>query len=247
MDSTGTSIRGKLSLSLDLALGFLGLAAVMLVLTAAFGLPAQFWLISLVLYVGQGLLIVRYWPRQTDFGWANRATLLRSVLVLALVGWAPYLGGQAIPALWAYAILSLVALLLDGVDGKVARATGSHSTFGARFDMELDALFILGLCMAVIALDKTGSWVLALGLMRYLFLLAAGLLPWLNAPLPDSFRRKTVCVWQVVTLMVAVVPLTPALFASLTLGLALALLAWSFCVDVRWLHKRRQSHETLIS
>jgi hypothetical protein len=47
--------------------------------------------------------------------------------------------------------------------------------------------------------------------------------------------------------MVAVVPITPALFASLTLGLALALLAWSFYLDVRWLYQRRQNHEAFIS
>jgi len=251
MDSTSTSMKGSFSPISDLILGMLGLAGVSFFLAKAFGLPTGFWLITFAFYLGQSVLILRHWRWRADFGWANRATLLRSVLVLALVGWAPFLGDHSSSAtsteLWSYAVISLIALLLDGVDGKIARATGSHSAFGARFDMELDALFILGLCVATLALEKAGSWVLALGLMRYLFILAGWPLPWLNNPLPDSFRRKTICVWQVVTLMVAVVPITPALFASVTLGLALVLLAWSFFLDVRWLFQRRQNHETVIS
>jgi phosphatidylglycerophosphate synthase len=35
--------------------------------------------------------------------------------------------------------LSTAVLMLDGVDGRVARRTGSQTGFGARFDMELDA------------------------------------------------------------------------------------------------------------
>ena len=34
-------------------------------------------------------------------------------------------------------------LILDGVDGRVARARGEVSAFGARFDMETDALLLL--------------------------------------------------------------------------------------------------------
>ena len=139
--------------------------------------------------------------------------------------------------------MALLALVLDGVDGKVARATDSQSEFGARFDMELDALFILGLSVAVLALGKAGPWVLALGLIRYAFVIATHFLDWLNAPLPESFRRKTVCVWQIVTLLVAVLPPVDALFASITLATALALLVWSFFLDIHWLYQRRHHHD----
>ena len=40
-------------------------------------------------------------------------------------------------------MLASVALILDGVDGKVARRTRNASAFGARFDMEVDAFLIL--------------------------------------------------------------------------------------------------------
>ena len=67
--------------------------------------------------------------------------------------------------------------------------------------------------------------------------------PWLNGPLPESFRRKTVCVWQIVTLMVALLPPVPDGFANLTLATALVLLGWSFLVDIRGLYQRRYSYE----
>lgn len=202
----------------------------------------RFFTLAAVLFGGIALAVITRWPVNRDFGWANRATLLRGSLVVVLVAAAPFadqLGGW----LWGYLTLALVALILDGVDGKLARLTNSHSDFGARFDMELDALFILGLCVATLAAGKAGAWVVALGLMRYLFMATAWGLPWLGRPLPDSFRRKTICVWQIVTLMVALLPPIPDSFASGALATALVLLAWSFSLDIRWLYQRRHTHE----
>lgn len=200
-----------------------------------------------------GFCIYGYWPRHEDFGWANRVTLARGVLVIALVSLAPFLGDflQEDPmrenpvlslsspgnSLWLYVSLCLMALVLDGVDGKVARSTGTETEFGARFDMELDALFILGLCLAVFALERAGIWVMALGLMRYGFVAAGSIWPFIDRPLPDSFRRKTVCVWQLVTLMIALLPVTPDALAFWSLVLALALLCYSFGTDLRWLYQ----------
>ncbi|GGC73259.1 CDP-alcohol phosphatidyltransferase family protein [Marinobacter halophilus] len=226
-------------------LGWAGilLAFTLLTMDHWFNLPGTFLIATGLLFLLQSGFILARWPAKQSFGWANRTTLLRSVLVLPLVAWAPFLSLSGPAGLWFYAVACLLALILDGADGKVARATNSHSDFGARFDMELDALFILGLCLAVFALDKAGVWVLVLGLMRYLYVAASCYFEWLNQALPESFRRKTVCVWQVVTLMVAVVPPIPPVFASVTLAIALLLLAWSFHLDVRWLFIRRMHHE----
>lgn len=227
----------------ELAWAGILLAFVLLTMDHWFNPPGAFVVAAGLLFVLQGGVILARWPAQQSFGWANRTTLLRSIMVIPLVAWAPFLSALDSAGLWFYTIACLLALILDGVDGKVARTTNSHSAFGARFDMELDALFILGLCFAVFALDKAGAWVLVLGLMRYVFVAASHYLPWLDQPLPESFRRKTVCVWQVVTLMVAIVPPIPPGFASVTLAMALLLLVWSFYLDVRWLFKRKLHHE----
>jgi phosphatidylglycerophosphate synthase len=240
-----------LPLAADLALAALLMLAVATALGALFDPGSVFYLLLAVFTFVGGGLIVRFWPRHRDFGWANRVTLARGVLVLALVCLAPFLGHLPSGAgnyLWLYVSLSVIALLLDGVDGWTARATGTRTEFGARFDMELDALFILGLCVAILALERAGVWVLALGLMRYGFVLAGLIWPFLNRPLPGSFRRKTVCVWQLVTLMVALVPATPDALAQGSLMLALALLCYSFGTDLRWLYQTfaesGERHET---
>ena len=242
MDSNGHSASQRMPLALDLVWGF-GLFALFCAATGWLTQPhVLFYLLSAVLYLALCALIIRFWPEARDFGWANRATLLRGSLVIVLVALAPF-ADHLTDSLWLYGWMALLALILDGVDGKVARATGSQSDFGARFDMELDALFILGLSVAVLALGKAGPWVLALGLIRYAFVVASHFLDWLNAPLPESFRRKTVCVWQIVTLLVAVLPPVNALFASITLATALALLVWSFFLDIHWLYQRRHHHD----
>ncbi|TYC62757.1 CDP-alcohol phosphatidyltransferase family protein [Marinobacter sp. BW6] len=241
MDSNGHSASLRVPLALDLAWGF-GLVALLCLATGWLTTPpALFYLLATALYLSVCGLVIRAWPETRDFGWANRATLLRGGLVIVLVALAPF-AEHLTDSLWLYGWMALLALILDGVDGKVARATGSESDFGARFDMELDALFILGLSIAVLALGKAGIWVLALGLIRYAFVAASHCLDWLNAPLPDSFRRKTVCVWQIVTLLVAVLPPVNTLFASTTLATALLLLVWSFFLDIRWLYQRRHPH-----
>lgn len=242
MDSNGNSASSRFPLQLDLAWGF-GLVALLCLATGWLTAPPDlFYLLAAALYLGVCGLVIRVWPETRDFGWANRATLLRGCLVIVLVALAPF-ADRLSDSLWLYGWMALLALILDGVDGKVARATNSESDFGARFDMELDALFILGLSIAVLALGKAGIWVLALGLIRYAFVAASHLLSWLDAPLPGSFRRKTVCVWQIVTLLVAVLPPINTLFASATLATALALLVWSFFLDIRWLYQRRHCHD----
>lgn len=176
-------------------------------------------------------------PRR-GFGWANRVTLLRSLPVVLIASLVPFPEAITDHA-WGLAWLSLGTLILDGVDGKVARATGSSSTFGSRFDMELDSFFTLSLCLVLISAGKAGTWVLALGLIRYGFVLAGHFRPWLQNPLPDSFRRKTVCVWQVATLLVCLLPLVSFELASAALALALALLLYSFAVDIVWLLRQQ--------
>ncbi|WP_372985386.1 CDP-alcohol phosphatidyltransferase family protein [Marinobacter sp.] len=242
MDSCPQSRQRPIPLWLDLTFGMAVALVLAMAAASLVNLPGSAVAIAVVLQGIITALVVRFWHTQEDFGWANRATLLRASLVVVLLALVPWLD-QLESWLWGFAVMALLALILDGVDGKLARATGNNTAFGARFDMELDALFILGLSIAVLVLDKAGPWVLALGLMRYAFVAASWFWPWLNDPLPENFRRKTVCVWQIVTLMVALLPPVTDGFATLTLATALVLLGWSFLVDIRGLYQRRYSYE----
>lgn len=170
----------------------------------------------------------------SGLGPANRVTLARAGVVVQVAGLPLQVSLTGTLAWTAIAAAALV-LLLDGVDGAVARRTGSASAFGARFDMELDAFFILVLCALVWQTDKTGAWVLLIGGLRYLFVAAGWLWPTLRRELPDSLRRKAVCVIQGMVLPVCLAPLVPPSVAAPLALVALALLVYSFATDTRWL------------
>ena len=170
------------------------------------------------------------------FGAANAVTLARGVLaldLLALLGSPP----SAVLA-WSIVALALLALVLDGVDGKVARHRGETSAFGARFDMETDALLILVLAALAWSHGKAGPWILLAGALRYLFVAATLVLPWLAAPLPPSRRRQAVCVVQIASLILCLAPFV-APPASAAIGFAgLVALVASFAADIAWLARR---------
>jgi phosphatidylglycerophosphate synthase len=134
-----------------------------------------------------------------------------------------------------------VAALLDGVDGWVARRTGTASEFGARFDMETDALLILVLAALVVSYDKAGPWILASGLLRYGFVAAGWIWPWMRRPLESSRRRQTLCVIQIAALIVALLPALNRTASEAIAAASLAALVWSFLVDILWLWQRRAS------
>jgi len=87
---------------------------------------------------------------------------------------------------WTVVAIAVIGVALDGVDGRLARSRNTSSDFGARFDMEIDALLILVLAVLVWNLEKAGMWILAAGLLRYAFVLASYPLPWMERALPRS-------------------------------------------------------------
>ena len=132
---------------------------------------------------------------------------------------------------WLMIGLVITVLVLDGADGYLARRFNQASDFGARFDMEIDALHILVLSSAAWIFDKAGWWVLAIGFMRYAFVAAGWAVPRLAAPLAPSMRRKVICVFQVAALCVMLAPLVTPPLSTAIAAVSLALLLYSFAVD----------------
>ncbi len=172
------------------------------------------------------------------FGAANRVTLLRAVIAALFAGLVGQAAGAA-EAGWLLAALAALSLALDGLDGWIARRSGMASRFGARFDMELDAFFILVLAALAFELGKAGAWVLLSGLLRYGFVGAAALWPALRRALPASRRRRWVCVLQTGALAFCLAPSVEPPLSTFAAALALALLAWSFATDLAWLIRNR--------
>ena len=166
-------------------------------------------------------------------GPANRVTTARAVLVAFVAG---AIGEPASPVLAAsVAAAALAVTMMDGVDGWMARRSRMASRFGARFDMEIDALLILALSVLAWRDGKAGSWVIASGLLRYLFVAAGALAPWLRGPLPPSRRRQTICVIQIAALTIVMLPAIKAPASTLLAAIALAALTGSVLVDIVWL------------
>jgi phosphatidylglycerophosphate synthase len=161
----------------------------------------------------------RRWTPAGGFGLANTLTLFRLILVAAL--------GHALALLprLAFVALVLVVFALDAVDGRLARARGESSPFGAAFDMETDALSIMMLSLLLWRHGGVGAWVLIAGLWRYVYAAIVALVPRLGEA-PRSQLARVIFVIVALSLTLAFLP-QPRL-AKLLAALGTLLVSFSF-------------------
>jgi phosphatidylglycerophosphate synthase len=139
------------------------------------------------------------WTPSGRFGLANTVTSGRLVLIFALV---------LHPEAWAghtLALTALAILALDLVDGSLARHLDGQSPFGARYDMEVDAIFVLALSCALWSRGVAGAWVLVAGLWRYLFVVIPLLVPSRGGEAPRSLLYRSAYSVMVGCFLVALV------------------------------------------
>ncbi len=233
----------RTSFVVSLSAGLAAVIAVSLALRSALELSPLYpfstgAVFAVIMIIAVGFLVERH-PFDR-FGSANQITTLRAMLVALVAGLAGEAASTITAAAAAVAVAaSVVITMLDGVDGWLARRGGVESAFGARFDMEIDALLILVLSVLAWRGGKAGVWVLGSGLLRYLFVAAGVVAPWFNAPLPPSRRRQTICVLQVAGLTLVMVPAIVPPLSTAIAAVALAVLAYSFFVDTVWLWRHR--------
>lgn len=166
------------------------------------------------------------WTATGRFGAANTITLVRMGGVLAF-GW---LGEAAASPVGALLVLSLFAL--DGLDGWIARRTSSASAFGARLDTECDAWMVLVASLVLFLAGRLGAFILAAGLLRYLYVVALVLVPRARGDEPPSRSGRWAFSFLMVSLCASLWPLGP--WHTPLAMLALALLCASFARSVVW-------------
>jgi phosphatidylglycerophosphate synthase len=215
-------------------IGLIAQLALLGVLAGSVGLGVSGWFAGAAWGVVMYVMLVRGLQRAglDRLGPADRVTLTRAALVggvTALVAEA-FAGPVSVPTLVA---LAGVALVLDAVDGWVARRTDTVSRLGALFDMEVDAFLIL--VLSLYAARTVGGWVIAIGAARYVFGVAGRLLPWMHGALPPRYWRKVVAATQGIVLAVVAAGVLPMPAAGVVLAAALGLLTESFGRDVWWL------------
>jgi phosphatidylglycerophosphate synthase len=221
----------------------LGLAAelaVVAALSVTVGLGALAWLVGAGVGLSTAVLLSRALiaaaaegPTPADVVTLGRAALVGGVAALTAQSTVDP-GSVPVPVVVG---LAAVALVLDNVDGRVARRTGRVTELGARFDMEVDAFLIAVLSVLVVPL--VGWWVLAIGLARYAYVVAGRALAWLRRPVPPRYWRKVVAAVQGVVLTVVAADVLPGPVAVVGTLAALALLTESFGRDVVWQWHRR--------
>jgi phosphatidylglycerophosphate synthase len=219
-------------------IGLTGQVALFAAFAGTVGLGVAGWLSG----IAYGIITYAALSRALDrsgtvaLGPADRVTLTRATLVGGVAALTVDSFERHAPVVVLVALAS-VALVLDGVDGWVARRTGTASALGARFDMEVDAFLILVLSISVAR--PMGGWVLAIGAMRYAYVAASWALPWLRGSLPPRRWRKVVAATQGVVLVVATAGVLPRPLVIAAVAASLALLIESFGRDVLWLWYHR--------
>lgn len=220
------------------AVGLLAQTLLLAALAASVGLSALGWTVGLVTGLFTAVALSRGLRNSgaQRLGPADWVTLAR----VTLIGGVAALVAQSLTAPISTTVLvalSVCALLLDLVDGWVARRTDTASELGARFDGEADAFLIL--VLSVYASGIVGWWVLAIGAIRYVYLVAGWVLPWLRRRLPPRYWRKVVAAIQGIVLTVIAADVLPLVASELLALVALGLLAESFGRDIWWQWCRR--------
>jgi hypothetical protein len=166
---------------------------------------------------------------------ADQVTLARAAFVAVV---AALVADSFVKSVSVAMLVSLaaVALVLDAVDGWVARRTVTGS-LGAKLDGEVDAFLIL--VLSIYVARSTVAWVLLIGAARYAFAAAEWALPWMREQLPPRYWRKFVAAIQGIVLTVAAANVMPSAVTCVSLAAALVLLAESFGRDAWWLRIRR--------
>lgn len=212
--------------------------ALLCALAVTVGLSVSGWIVGIACAIGTGAALTRGLVSYGTHGLgpADWVTLTRATLACGVAALTVDSFGRPTPTTTLVG-LAIVAIILDGVDGWVARRTGTASMLGARFDMEVDAFLIL--VLSAFVARSSGAWVLAIGAARYAFLGAGWLLPWMRGSLPPRYWRKVVATIQGLVLAAAAADVLPRVVMDAAVGGSLALLTESFGRDVWGLWRHR--------
>lgn len=219
-------------------IGLISQFALLGALAGTVGLGGPGWAVGIASGVITNVTLARGLARHgaAGLGPADRVTLTRATLVCGVAALTADSFSRPTPVSTLVA-LTVVALVLDAVDGWVARRTKTASPLGARSDMEVDAFLIL--VLSVYVARSTGTWVLAIGAARYAFVVVRRLLPWMRGTVPPRQWCKVVAATQGVVLTVVAADILPRHWEYAALAAALALLAESFGREVWWLWSDR--------
>jgi len=177
------------------------------------------------------------------------ANLVTGLRLLATVGILCGLSFSVLTTEWAGVlfVVAIFAELTDDADGRIARRSGTPTAFGATFDMETDALFLLALSLVAVRFYGLPWWISIAGLIRYVAAIPFLLLPEPLFPRWFSQFAKSACAVSALLLIATIFPagigtITLAPQLRLAFGAtAVALLGTSFAVEAVLRFRARRS------
>jgi CDP-diacylglycerol--glycerol-3-phosphate 3-phosphatidyltransferase len=142
-------------------------------------------------------------------GAGNALTMLRGLALGLVAGFlfSPWPPGRLA---WLPALLYTASILVDYLDGYLARVTHHATRLGANLDVEFDALGILIATSLAVNYSQLPWWYLPLGLSRYLFLFGIWWRRRHGRPvydLPPSTHRRIVAGFQMAFTSVVLWPI----------------------------------------
>jgi phosphatidylglycerophosphate synthase len=145
-----------------------------LIALAVFHVTGIYWPILAVAFLSLILLWTSQWYTISNLkpagGYANYVTLLRYILLLLIAAFSN------IWPMWSLGLLFAIPMLLDGLDGYLARRLNHATRFGALFDLETDSLFVTLSGMILYQRHIVGIWLLPAAYMRYFYVLVIAVL-----------------------------------------------------------------------
>jgi phosphatidylserine synthase len=147
-------------------------------------------------------------PEAPPYGsYANYVTALRLLIILCAAALMVQLSDSWLLLLFA------VNVALDVADGYLARRHDQVTRFGAAFDREADAVFVLVAYTYFLVMRDVGAWILLPGVLPYLYRLVAWRLREPAAPEErQQFAVRLAGANYVLLLLAVVVPAQPQLY-----------------------------------
>ena len=125
-------------------------------------LPFVFSLVSLLGFIILALISKKEIISIKPFGgYPNWITGFRFLNIIAFSIYYPVLDHITL-AVWM-----LIVVLLDGLDGYLARRFNMHSNYGAKFDTETDSFYVALASLILFSLELTSWWILIPGFLKY--------------------------------------------------------------------------------
>ena len=192
-------------------------------------LQDSFWVV-MAGSIGMGALL--FSKRMKRFGLANTITTTRLLLLLVVI----FLSSVIDTRLTGAALI--VVLVLDGVDGYVARRRNEQSEFGGRLDMETDALFAALTTTLLFVEFEYSILILIPGYLSYLFVWIKLIFGVSDMPAPEMPWVKHLAVAFFISLVTPF--LLPERIAMVAVWIGCALVTISFGQELILLLKAKK-------